>query len=464
MKNKKKLILILLLILFTISIVHKQMQNDVFFTIKTGQYILKHGINNVEPFTMHSNLKFIKLRWAFDVLIYLIYSIGNFNGIYLFTLVISCIIAITLFNLIIKNNVNMMISFILSIVIISNYSLFFTARAQLISYLIFLLEIYFLYKLFDTKDKKYTIILIFLSILLVNFHSSVWLVYIIFFLPFIFESIRKKNKLFIFTHFITILTAFISPLGLSPYTYIPKVIHSYSKVIITELQPLPLIKSIILFIILFLPIIICFIKKRKLKSYDILFLIGCYIMAIMAKRNLYIALMAMPIPITNIYKNFNFKIKTDNLLTYIILSLIIISLSLNNYLKIKNEIFIPNSVYPVSAVNYINKKMNKDEIKIFNDFNYGSYLEFNDIKTFIDSRSEIYCEEFNNSTILKEWAKFNNYDEKEIYNIIKKYKITHLLVKRNMYYKDYLYYNDDFELLYEDEYFLLYKVKTKKLL
>ena len=187
-------------------------------------------------------------------------------------------------------------------------------------------------------------------------------------------------------------------------------------------------------------------------------------MAIMAKRNLYIALMAIPIPITNIYKNFNFKIKTDNKLTYIILSLIIISLSLNNYLKIKNEIFIPNSVYPVSAVNYINKKMNKDEIKIFNDFNYGSYLEFNDIKTFIDSRSEIYCEEFNNSTILKEWAKFNNYDEKEIYNIIKKYKITHLLVKRNMYYKDYLYYNDDFELLYEDEYFLLYKVKTKKLL
>ena len=62
MKNKKLIcVLSLCIIIFAIGIVHKTFQNDTYFTIATGNYIMKNGVNDVEPFTWHSNLKFMKV-------------------------------------------------------------------------------------------------------------------------------------------------------------------------------------------------------------------------------------------------------------------------------------------------------------------------------------------------------------------------------------------------------------------
>ena len=38
-------------------------------------------------------------------------------------------------------------------------------------------------------------------------------------------------------------------------------------------------------------------------------------------------------------------------------------------------------LYPVEAVKYIKKNLNVDEIRLFNDYNFGSYLVFNDTAT-----------------------------------------------------------------------------------
>ena len=59
----------------------------------------------------------------------------------------------------------------------SNWS--FTARGQIISYLLLLLEIYFIEKLISTKQKRYYIIFFVMSALIVNFHASVWYMTII---------------------------------------------------------------------------------------------------------------------------------------------------------------------------------------------------------------------------------------------------------------------------------------------
>ena len=205
MKSRYKTILLsLIIIIFTCCIVHKQVQNDTFFSIKTGEYILKHGIDKVEPFTIHSNLSFVKLRWGFDILSYFIYKIGGFNFIYYFVIGFSSIISLALFNILKKNKTHELLSFLLTILIMYSISLNLCMRAQLLSYLIFLFEIYLLYKLNNTNNKKYSIFLALLSILLVNVHSSVWLAYVVFFLPFLVENIfnKNKNKLFYITFII----------------------------------------------------------------------------------------------------------------------------------------------------------------------------------------------------------------------------------------------------------------------
>ena len=472
MKSKYKMVLLsLIIIIFTCCIVHKQVQNDTFFFLKTGEYILNQGIDKVEPFTFHNNLSFVKLRWGFDVLSYFIYKIGGFNFIYYFVLGFSSVISLSLFNILKKNKTHEILSFILTIIIIYSISSFFCMRAQLLSYLIFLFEIYILYKLNNSNNKKYSILLILLSILLVNVHSSVWLAYVVFFLPFLVENIFNKNKdkLFYITFIIILLTGFISPLGITPYTYIPMVMHSYSKEIINELKPLPIIKTLVLSTVLLIPILFSIIKRIKINISDFLYILGSLLMAILAIRNFCIALMIIPIPFTNILNNISNKYKINlvfdymnkSKLFYVFLIITTSIISINSYIKIDKEEYIPRRVYPVGAINYIKNNMKQNNIRLFNDFNVGSYIEFNNIKAFIDSRSEVYCEEFNDTTILREWAKFNYKDKKQIYKIINKYNITHLLVSRNIYYKDYLYHNDDFKLLYEDEYFRLYKIKKE---
>ena len=102
-KNKVFWLFAVCLLMITTGIVTKTFQNDTFFTIPTGNYILENGVNDVEPFTWHENLKFTKLRWAFDITVAKIYQIAGFSGLYVFTIIIAFLIAFTIFTTLSKN-------------------------------------------------------------------------------------------------------------------------------------------------------------------------------------------------------------------------------------------------------------------------------------------------------------------------------------------------------------------------
>ena len=65
MKENKKiyLIYVILIIIFTSSIVEKRMQNDTFFYIPIGKYIAEtHGIDGLDHWSIHENLRFTYSR------------------------------------------------------------------------------------------------------------------------------------------------------------------------------------------------------------------------------------------------------------------------------------------------------------------------------------------------------------------------------------------------------------------
>ena len=157
MKNKKLYVIFsILLVLVVIMNVTKQMQNDTFFTIATGNYILQDGYDNMDHLTWHDNLQFYKLRWAFDVLITLIYNTFNLTGIYVFVLIIASITAVSLLYILVKQKNNVVISFICSIIaiVLLTANGFLTGRAQIMSYLFLLWEIYCIEQLIETKKKR----------------------------------------------------------------------------------------------------------------------------------------------------------------------------------------------------------------------------------------------------------------------------------------------------------------------
>ena len=99
-------------------------------------------------------------------------------------------------------------------------------------------------------------------------------------------------------------------------------------------------------------------------------------------------------------------------------------------------------------------------MRLFNDYDFGSYLILNNIPVFIDSRADLYTKEFNglDYDIFDDYQRIvSNYQQKfEFYNI------THVLM-----YKKYKLFNDMFKhdknytILYEDDIFILYE-KTGK--
>ena len=58
---------------FTAALVPKTFQNDTFFNISIGKYILNNGIDMQEHFSWVPNLAYTYSHWAFDIIIYLLY-------------------------------------------------------------------------------------------------------------------------------------------------------------------------------------------------------------------------------------------------------------------------------------------------------------------------------------------------------------------------------------------------------
>ena len=64
----------------------------------------------------------------------------------------------------------------------------------------------------------------------------------------------------------------------------------------------------------------------------------------------------------------------------------------------RNDQYVDEKTYPVEMSNYILdyfKETGFYNVRIFNEYNYGSYLLYRGIPVFIDSRADLYSPEFN---------------------------------------------------------------------
>ena len=490
MKNKKLYIVFsMLLIVIILMTVTKEMQNDTFFTIATGEHILQEGYDNVDHLTWHENLGFYKLRWAFDVAIAFIYNTFGFAGIYALVVIIASLTALSLFNILLKQKNNIVLSFIATVIsmllMTSNWA--FTARGQIISYLLLLLEIYFIEKMISTKQKRYYIIFLVISSLIVNFHASVWYMTIILVLPYLAEAImhkimKNKNlekskiilepisiKMLIIAILCLVLGSFISPIGTYTYTYMFKVIGGISSTFISELQQTDIISSIGMILGLIVIDILMLATKSKMKLSDILLFFGLYFMAILARRNQAFLYLIGTIPVVRLITNFFETYDTENISEKVndffsknwVLGcttiVIVIGLSSNMVTRIREK-YVNEKKYPVGAVNFIKENLDYKNLKIYNSFNYGSYLELSGIPAFVDSRSEIFTEEFNNVTILKDWLETSrgniNYND-----TFEKYKIDYAIVEDKEIINTYISVDENYEKVFDDETFSIYVKK-----
>ena len=196
MKNKERkinskirinILAIVLIILFCFLISPKTLQNDTFYTIKIGEYITENGVTMQEPFSWHENLEYTFPHWAYDVMIYKIFTVGGMTGIYISTIILAAIFGITMYYVNVKLNKNRPLSLILTITLLYLMRNYIAARAQLVTFILFLLTIYFIEKFLENGKLRYAIGLIIIPVLIANFHTATFYFYFVLYLPYIGE-------------------------------------------------------------------------------------------------------------------------------------------------------------------------------------------------------------------------------------------------------------------------------------
>lgn len=540
LKNKKKFILeiiiLMVIALFSFSVAPKTLQNDTYYTVSIGNLILENGIDGKDHFSWHENLPYTYPHWLYDVIMSLIYNLGEWNGIYISVCVMSIILGITIYEVNKKLNKNQVISFLVTIGSMYLLKDYIAARAQLMTFIIYVIVIYFMEKFLENPKKfYYGIGIILASILIANLHVAVWPFIFVLSLPYIAEYIiaiisdiliyqkvaiwykkillqfykkdnpavekikqsleqinlsnekrkkareaeepykikmqRNKNvKWLILVMIICAFTGLLTPLANdTPYTYLYYTMEGNTVNNINEHLPLTLIDNIPIMCTIVIVLSLLIFTKVKIRLSDLFMLGGLtYLMFSSRRQSTMFILMGSIIlnrMITEAIKIYG-TAKLEKLYKQIIgvLSIAagcgILILSINYIDKKKDDVYVSTSTYPVEAADWILENLDIDNIRLFNEYNYGSYLLYRGIPVFIDSRADLYSPEFNGEVdIFMDFINTSNIG-KYYGSTFEKYDITHVLLYKNS--KISMLIDkaepENYNKIYSDDHFVIYEV------
>ncbi len=532
---------VVLIAIFCFAISPVTLQNDTFYTIKIGEHILQNGIDMKDPFSWHENLQYTYPHWLYDVVIYLVYSIGGQVGIYISTIALSITLGLTMYLVNTKLTKNKLTSFVLTIGAMYLLRNYIAARAQLATFILFILTVYFIEMFLETKKKRYVVGLIIIPIIIANVHLAVFPFYFVLYLPYIAEymiyilshteiivvnakidrlnkkilkttnedeiqkikdeinrleqknekTINKKEKInanpykikirgnnnvkaLIIIMIICLFTGFLTPLGTTPYTYLIKTMQGSTTHNISEHLPLTLVNNLEFMCTLVLFIAILTFTDTKIRLSDLFMLGGLIFLTFYTRRqfSMFTLICVMILnrlinALLNKYDPEGCKKAIDKMTTItgmIVTICLVLTISVIQYKpKMKNH-FIDENSYPVEAATYILENLDINNIKLYNEYNYGSYLIFRGIPVFIDSRADLYAPEFNPGVeVFNDYINLSNVDIDNVEEKLDKYGITHMLMYKKSKLRKFVEQNTEkYNLLYEDDNFCLFERKQVK--
>ena len=559
-KIKFNILAIFAIIIFSIALTPVTFQNDTYYTIAIGKDIVETGtIDMKDHFSWHEDLEYTYPHWLYDVGTYLVYQlgenigIGGFTAIYILTVLLSITLGLVIYMACVKISKHHITSFLITMGIMYLLKNFITARAQLVTFILFALTVLFIEEFIASKKKRYAICLIIISILIANLHVAVWPFYFVLYLPYVAqymialistsklgykinkkfkenrlkslekaklnkkeikdldEKIEKiKNKIIeiekshdkseksaekrrnnpykiviekqdavkwlILIMVICAFTGLLTPLGDTPYTYLSKTMEGNTMDNISEHQPLTLINNMEMIICIILVLGLITFTDTKIKLCDLFMLGGLLYLSFMSRRQVSMFDIIGGIIFARIVASFFDKydaggeeklLKSINTIYGKAITILVVILISFNILKPKlDDKFVDENTYPVKASDYIIENVDLSTMKIYNEYNYGSYLLFRGIPVFVDSRADLYTPQFNG-----EKNDDGKYEGKDIFsdyintsnigvyyeNKFEEYDITHVLIRKNSKLNMFISRNDKYIELYGDNNFVFYQ-------
>ena len=267
---------------------------------------------------------------------------------------------------------------------------------------------------------------------------------------------------------ICIFTGLLTPLKDTPYTYLIKTMQGNTTHNISEHLPLVLIQHIGLLVLIEVYLVFLIFTDTKIRLSNLFLIAGLLLLALMTRRQESMFVLLGVFVLNRLITSFILKYDDKGIkelervctkpIIMVILTIIIAVISAILYKNKMNDEYVLEKDYPVQASIWINENLDVSTMKLFNEYNYGSYLLFNDIPVFIDSRADLYAPEFNGKKdIFTDFINLNSLNC-NIQEKLDEYGFTHIILKEdaklNIYFK---LKTDTYKNIYSDENFVIYE-------
>ena len=430
---------------------------------QNGEYMFKNGVLTHDVFSWIIKGKYwMSHEWLFEVIIYSLKNVfGKIHPIIYMFLCLGSLFSILFFTnkKNITKNIPYTLLYLMFLVIV--FMTYIQARPHLMSFSFIALTIYFLYDLYKNENSKKLYFLPLVTILWSNVHGGssnlsylLCLIFLIFGLfKFSFKKIEanRLSKKQILKYLIVMVLCMISVCinihGFKMFIYpYENMMDSVMLNNISEWQPTNLNNAFhyVYFVFILFVVMTMLLSEKKINFMDFILFGFCFYLGLKSIRFWTYS------PIIMYYIVFNYvkERKPDectNLILGVFSVLLVVGFACCSPMLFNVKY---NNLLDSKVINIIKQENPK---RLFNMYDYGGELVYNDIPVFIDGRADLYSKHN-----YKDYLNISNCSG-DYAKLIDKYEFDYLLLSK----KYPIYYSiknsEGYELIYQNKNLALYK-------
>lgn len=456
--------------------------NDFWWHVKVGEWIcdnMKIPTNDIFSwYGIEHNLDWTAHEWLSDVVYYLLLRFTGSLGVFLFSVISAFLMLALLWNeakkYAVKNPVFSSVFFLALPFVLHT---FFYGRPHVFSFFLLFFELKCLYKFVENTESKAIYFIPLISCLWSNFHGGSsnlsYLLCIVFLVAGLLpehigrlSAVRYDKKSFLKLLGVTVasvLAILVNPIGLDVLVY-PYVSMGDSLMlsVITEWRA-PDAKEMGELILYFLPIFVMSVglltEKKEIRVIDVLVFLVFLFLFFRSVRFIMLWYIAAVFYAFRYLPEFEFKRIKNNY--KVIVSILVVLLLINPFVNSFSKI---HKAYTEDSL--ITEVLNREMIefvkedapdRLYNDYNYGEALIYNDIEVFYDARADLYAADhiLANGVSIMNLKQMNSDAETsyvDVEGLIEQYQFDAILIgKTRPLYSYLISHSDKFVCLYEDD-------------
>ena len=467
----------MLLVFLPCVLVNLQLDNDLWFLLNSGRFVLQHGIPTIEPFTLHQNFSFVMQQWLSAVIFWSVYSRLGAVGILALVFVVYCAIVFVTYRLtLLLSDGNQIASFLATIVTSAALRLVMTSRPMIFTMLLLICELYLIERFIRSSNVWFLIPLPVFSALLINLHAAMWPIQFVILLPYMIDAFRFKvlfvegqgyPKRYFFPAIGLMFGAgFLNPYGWDAMSYVFRSYGFREISVVQEMQSANIntVFGKLIFGAFFLLLAIYMLKKeRKTRLRYALLPLGTAVLALSSLRSFSLFAVCGIFPLAYFLKDVTLpagKIQSQQgvlRLRAVLIALVALAVGLLFFQRVSTFVKTDEAPEVSTAVNYLLEHEQTQDMVLYTGYNDGGYAEFMGLKPYIDPRAEVFVKKNNGQRdVMKEYYELQ-YGQKYYKEVIEHYHFTHLLLTHEDLLSTYLPYDAAYELIYEDSVYLIYR-------